>query len=75
MNKYDWSGVDWSLAPNWAIAWAMDKSGECYWHSGSHIPIANKHIFESSFDGHTYEAPCFNYKGNWQDSLEERPND
>ena len=29
---------DWSQAPDWAVAWAMDMSGECYWHSGSKEP-------------------------------------
>ena len=64
---------DWSVAPSWAIAWAMDMSGECYWHNGSDHPTINNHIFESSFDGHTSEAPCFEYTGSWQDSLRKRP--
>ena len=65
---------DWSQAPSWAVAWAMDMSGECYWHSGSKEPKVDNHIFESSADGHTFEAPSFGYKGNWQDSLRKRPN-
>ena len=64
---------DWSQAPDWAVAWAMDMSGECYWHSGSKEPKVDNHIFESSADGHTFEAPSFGYKGNWQDSLRKRP--
>ena len=64
---------DWSQAPDWAVAWAMDMSGECYWHSGSKEPKVDNHIFESSADGHTFEAQSFNYQGNWQDSLRKRP--
>ena len=63
---------DWSQAPDWAVAWAMDMSGECYWHSGSEQPKVKHHIFESSGDGHTFEAPSFSYKGDWKDSLRKR---
>ena len=64
---------DWSQAPDWAVAWAMDMSGECYWHSGSREPKVDNHIFESSADGHTFEAPSFGYKGKWKESLRKRP--
>ena len=68
----DWQ-PDWSQAPEWAVAWAMDMSGECYWHSGSEQPKVKHHIFESSGDGHTFEAPSFGYKGDWKESLRKRP--
>lgn len=65
--------VDWSKAPDWDVAWARDKNGECYWYGGSDSPFASGHIFESSHDGHTSEAPNFGYKGDWKESLRERP--
>lgn len=61
--KYDWSGVDWSVAPNWAESWGFNdwvsSKKESWWISKDRIE----------------KAPDFNYQGNWQDSLEERPNE
>ncbi|WP_151960883.1 hypothetical protein [Acinetobacter bereziniae] len=72
MNKYDWSKVDWSQAPEWAVAWVycnLNKTG--YWCKKK--PIQLKRGWCTS----TLEtsAPSFGFKGNWQDSLEERPHD
>lgn len=54
---------DWSQAPETAIAWKMQSESHAAW-------IHNKSLsdFECSI------APTFNYQGNWQDSLRERPN-
>lgn len=59
MTKYDWSNVDWSQAPRHdVVAWDINEHGQARW-------IAS--------DNGYYLAPSFNYQGNWQDSLEERP--
>lgn len=64
---------DWSQAPDGFNWWAMDKSGECYWFSGERRPEISIHIFKPSIRGYADEAPCFNYTGDWRDSLRKRP--
>ena len=53
---------DWSQAPETAIAWKMQSESHAAW-------IHDKSLsdFECSI------APLFDYQGNWQDSLRERP--
>ena len=68
--KEEWQ-PDWSQAPEWAKWWAMDADAECYW-------FENKPELMSAtwlrLDSSNVElAPSFNYTGNWQDSLRERP--
>lgn len=61
MTKYDWLGVDWTQVPaSDVVSWRVMKDGQAIW-------VAR--------DGGYYLAPSFGYKGNWQDSLEERPHD
>lgn len=43
---------------NDVIAWNINKYGQASWISS---------------DGGYYLAPSFNYKGDWKDSLRERP--
>jgi len=65
---------DWSQAPSWANWWAMDSNGDSYWHSCVDEPFVNGLIFEiANPQGHTFDAPSFDYQGNWQDSLRKRP--
>ena len=54
--------VDWSQAPETAIAWKMQSKSNAVW-------IHNKSL--SAFDYSI--APSFNYQSNWQDSLRKRP--
>lgn len=65
---------DWSQAPELANWWAMDSDGDAYWHSCVVIPFISSGVFEAGNpQGHTSEAPSFNYQGDWQDSLRKRP--
>lgn len=65
---------DWSVAPKWANWWAMDGDCCCYWHSCVDSPFINSGIFEiANPQGHTSDAPLFNYQGDWKDSLRKRP--
>ena len=64
---------DWSQAPSNATNWTMRKDGKCFWWKG-------KPLFDGScfYDAvgicHTVgEAPSFDYKGDWRESLRERP--
>lgn len=51
--------VDWSQAPRSdVVAWDINDHGQARW-------IAS--------DGGYYLAPSFNYKGDWKNSLRERP--
>lgn len=66
--------VDWSQAPDWANWWAMDCNGYAYWHSCSDMPFTSDEIFEiPNPQGHTSDAPLFNYQGDWKKSLRKRP--
>ena len=63
---------DWSQAPDWAVAWTMD-AGEILWWS--HTPwFKNGFWFvDDSISWQCGEAPSFDYKGDWCDSLRGRP--
>ena len=70
--KYDWLGVNWNLAPSWALYWVycnINKSG--YWCKKKPIKL-NRGWCTSTLE---VKSPDFNYQGNWQNSLEERPNE
>lgn len=68
---------DWSVAPNWAVAWAVDEDDTPNWFSEN--PELNFCVCEwifkpsSSLERKHEKAPSFNYKGDWQDSLRKRP--
>ena len=61
---------DWSQAPDNAKYWAMDGCGQCNWYAikpevcGNHWDFGR--VIEQAHTG-------YGYKGNWQDSLRERP--
>ena len=66
--------VDWSQAPSWANWWAMDRDNDAYWHSCVDKPFIQGAVFEiATPQGHTSDAPSFNYQGDWKDSLRKRP--
>ena len=63
---------DWSVAPEWAVAWSYDRMGSHWWDS------APKKGFDmwipGNSNGYKYdESPDFNYSGHWRDSLRKRP--
>ena len=66
---------DWSQAPEWAKWWAMDESCQCNWFEV--MPHIDCYEFTYLPNGCNipvhYEAPSFNYQGDWKDSLRKRP--
>lgn len=65
--KYDWSGVP--LEYNW-IATDLDGVANAFYNK------PNNENHDMWFDGDDYfQIGTSSFKGNWQDSLEERPND
>lgn len=69
-----WPGPDWSQAPEWAVAWAMDADGCTYWQV--HIPGMAKTEWPGLWRSeHLSEcrAPDFGYHGDWRNSLRKRP--
>lgn len=68
--KYDWSNV-----PN-KVKWiATDADGYAWhWHEKPEI-IGDEWIAVKAHVGDFIDKADNPYKGNWQDSLEERPND
>ena len=63
--------IDWSLAPQWANSWAVDRSGIAYWYSDT-----TPRMTDFSWSGVDFKnAPTFgfeNSKINWKDSLRKR---
>ena len=57
--------IDWSQAPDNAIAWKMNKYKYCMWLQEHNNP-AQSLIW-------LCDAPSFNYQGDWKDSLRKRP--
>lgn len=64
----EWS-PNWSQAPENAVAWAMDSDGCTKWHSVK--PTIRRNYWVRYCD--PIDAPSFNYKGDWRESLRERP--
>ena len=63
--------VDWSQAPDWAVAWTADKSEFLWWNEP---PCFKGAVwFSESGTWRCSEAPSFNYRGDWKDSLRKRP--
>ncbi len=60
---------DWSQAPEWADWWAIDKDLVSFWHEDK--PKFDKVEFYQC--GVFCDAPLFNYRGDWKDSLRKRP--
>lgn len=71
LNVEEWQ-PDWSKAPDWAVAWAID-SAECLWWS--YIPWFKNNFWfvDDSIPWKCDNAPNFGYKGDWRDSLRKRP--
>lgn len=63
---------DWSQAPEWANSWGMAEIGQAWWLSGE-WRANNRGGFSSTGFIKAEKAPSFDYQGNWQDSLRERP--
>ena len=57
--------IDWSQAPDNAIAWKMNKYKYCMWLQEHNNP-AQSLIW-------LCDAPSFNYIGDWKNSLRKRP--
>lgn len=70
MSKYDWSNV-----PK-EVKWiATDSDGYAWhWHTKPEIDD-NEWITGKSYVGDFISVDDNPFKGNWQDSLEERPNE
>ena len=62
--------VDWSQAPEWAVAWTFDKNGATWW---SEMPVVHGNIWFVDYGiWQCEDAPSFDYQGNWKDSLRGR---
>lgn len=63
--------IDWSLAPQWAESWAVDRSGIAYWYSDT-----TPRMTGFSWSGVDFKnAPTFGFESsqiNWMDSLRKR---
>lgn len=66
---------DWSLAPDWAKWWAMDKDGDANWYALK--PFVGVDYFQNQDSSAEHRAFLgtlnFGYKGDWRDSLRMRP--
>lgn len=77
VDAMDWPGPDWSQAPEWATAWAIDQDGVASWFNGPMVAL--NPIGSATGDGYWFDglpsapAPLFNYPGHWRDSLRRRP--
>lgn len=76
-NNKEWQ-PDWSQAPSWASAWAVDEDKRANWFNNT--PELNLDVCEWAhgpeidvLSTHHSKAPTFDYGGNWQDSLRKRP--
>lgn len=54
--------VDWSLAPENTVAWSMHDDN-----------ITGRWTCRDSMGRYFKQAPSFNYKGDWKNSLRQRP--
>ena len=63
--------IDWSLAPQWAESWAVDRSGIAYWYSDN--PPKQARV---CWHGDIYKrAPTFGFENSqidWKNSLRKR---
>ena len=66
---------DWSLAPDWAKWWAMDKDGDANWYALK--PFVGVDYFQNQDSSAEHRAFLgtlnFGYTGDWRDSLRMRP--
>ena len=65
---------DWSQAPDDADYWLMHPCGSIYsWYTEEPKIIGNKWVVGEYKSYGIFNAPSFNYTGNWRDSLRKRP--
>lgn len=78
----EWPGPDWSQAPEWAVAWAMDKDAHSSTKSRYHWYFKVPRILNAAWNLGCYDVPLnlafcaaadFGYTGDWRDSLRKRP--
>ena len=62
---------DWSVAPEWAKWWAMDKDGVANWFDDKPSCDCGYLSFGDALQCNL--APSFNYRCDWKDSLRKRP--
>lgn len=62
--------VDWRQAPLGTRWWAVDVCGKAHWYRSPEVPD-----YVPPWDKGPIDAPLFNYQGDWNDSLQERPSD
>lgn len=75
---FEWSGVDWRQAPEWADGWAIDvmetklEGGppRAFWLKG--VPTLDV-ARGAWYCEKLVAAPDFGYRGDWRDSLRKRP--
>ena len=65
---------DWKDAPEWAMWWAMDEDGDCFWYERQ--PISGEFSWYHRGEevrGEWEEAPPMSDDVNWKETLEPRP--
>jgi hypothetical protein len=60
--------IDWDKAPKNARWWAMDANGQANWFCKPNVAA-----FTDFWFSEPVSAPTFGFKGDWRDSLQERP--
>lgn len=65
--------VDWSQAPLNANYWSKTAWGKARWHSAHEKTPRNCGAAFSCENSLEWDAPSFNYRGDWKDSLRKRP--
>lgn len=72
----NWTGPDWSQAPEWATHYAVDNHGRNkreHWFDAEPVSVYSG-CWSMGPAGVRYsDAPDFNYSGHWRDSLRRRP--
>lgn len=63
--------VDWDQAPSWAEYWTGDDLAYYWWSLEPKFISEAWHFAGGRAD--ICKAPSFNYKGDWKDSLRQRP--
>jgi hypothetical protein len=61
-------GIDWKMAPQDAVWWAVDADGKAHWFREPNIVPYTQFWFSESV-----VAPLFGFAGDWRDSLTKRP--
>lgn len=64
---------DWSIAPDWAVAWVYHGRDIYSWYSVKPIKEQQGWFVGGSLEYKIESAPSFNYRGDWKDSLRTRP--